>query len=155
VGRRGTFQAIIREITKKDIFGYYLLTEGSFTQFNPSNAYDAYFGCLTRSLCKNAPDTILYETLFSDTGPTVVSYDDELLPVFDPGSAYDTKSIDLLKPIQAGALNYIRDVLDRFGDDVTELRQEPLESNYLLTNFWASHKDYQVIESLQHEGLYL
>ncbi len=151
VGRKGTFQNIISRLIKSNIFGFYVLTEGQVTANIDVESFLAAFPQTDRKLHPNEPDTIIYEILFSSTGESVLGWDKNGAPIFDPTTAPTAESSKIVKEIQKGALLYLQDIRMQLGKLLDDEPQNTKSANYLISKFWTSEADLGLFDELTHE----
>ncbi|MEZ0003811.1 glycosyltransferase [Sinorhizobium fredii] len=149
VGRKGTFQNLLSRLLKKNFHGFYVVTEGAIT--DNAISYDSFFPQASRHLFPDEPDTVLYESLFSEVGPSIVGWDAEGLAVVDPETQLDPESAAAVTEIQNGALEFVSDVRNFFGSAFLHHQFNPRILNHLVTSFWNNDADCRVLGKIAHE----
>jgi len=151
VGRKGTFQNLLSRVLDKDFLGFYVLTEGAIADNAHSYAYESFFPQVARHLFPDEPDTVIYESLFSETGPSVIGWDTNLNAVVDENTRADELTAQAIAEIQDGAIEFIRDVKAFFGDAFLSFKFNPRVLNRLLMSFWQSRADSDILSKITHE----
>lgn len=151
VGRKGSFQNAISRLINDKIFGFYVLTEGNISTNMSSKDFLAAFPQVNRRQFNDEPDTIIYESLFSDLGPSVIGWNADKQPIFEEGTIPDEYSREIIQNIQEGALLFIRDMKDNFGNLLGDEFQNVRNANFALTKFWKHESDQGILEDITHE----
>ena len=151
VGRKGSFQNVISRLVNDKIFGFYVLTEGNISHNMSAKDFLAAFPQVNRRQFNDEPDTIIYESLFSDLGPSVIGWNAAKQPIFEEGTIPDEGSREIIQNIQDGAILFIRDMKDNFGNLLGEEFQNVRNANFALTKFWKHETDQGILDDISHE----
>lgn len=122
VGRKGTFQKVLSQIAGQDMHGMYLVVSQEVSD-NVEQGRFSYFLPMIDGARKRNPDTILYEALFSERDGSFVGLDEDLRPVRELRQDVPLGD-EAVRAVQGGALQYVLDATDLFGENVAQLRME-------------------------------
>jgi FkbM family methyltransferase len=151
VGRKGSFQNTISRLVNDKIFGFYVLTEGNISPNMSAKDFLAAFPQVNRCQFNDEPDTIIYESLFSNLGPSVIGLNADMQPIFQEGTIPDENSREIIQNIQDGALLFIRDMKNNFGNLLGDEFQNVRNANFALTKFWKHETDQGILDDISHE----
>lgn len=150
VGRKGTFQAILSEITERQVHGFYVVTDHAIAKNAADRRYDSFLGMIDGRVRAKNPDTILYEALLSEKGGSFVGYDAKGQPIQDEANWPDGTA-DVFAEIQGGALEFVAKAVAIHGRRVSDLEQEPYYASYALEHWQNSALATRLIRNLPHE----
>ncbi|MEM7776592.1 MAG: HAD-IA family hydrolase [Pseudomonadota bacterium] len=151
VGRKGTYQSFLSFLLNRDVFGFYVMTEGSITANMRSDEYHALFPQVTRSVFRDEPDTVIFESLLSDPGPSIQGWNGDCEMLFAHDTSLDDHSKRRVELVQKGALNFVRDVEETFGPALREVRHKPRIALHPLNCVLASTFGRNVFQDIRHE----
>lgn len=147
VGRKGTFQRVLSSITRRPLHGYYVVTSPDIHGNAPDRNFDAFLGMIDPTVRRRNPDTIAYEALLSERAGGYVGIGADGAPLRETPAEND----DHIKRIHSGAMEYVRDAIATYGEDVGLLEQEPFYASYALEN-WSKNKGTAALFArLKHE----
>lgn len=149
VGRKGTFQAILSNISGKNVHGFYVVNSYHIQQNAPGRSFDSFLGTIDPTANVRNPDTIIYEALLSEKGGTFLGFDADLNPIRDLGTK--DESSDLVGQLQRGALDYIHDALSSLGDSIADLEQSSFYAAHALENVAQNENARRLASAIRHE----
>jgi glycosyltransferase involved in cell wall biosynthesis/FMN phosphatase YigB (HAD superfamily) len=150
VGRKGTFQSVLSTISGEGLHGFYVVTDFEIQKNAPKRTYDSYLGMMDSRLNSKVPDTVLYEAFLSEKGGTYLGFDEAGQPVRDSAS-FTVDEQAFFDELHAGALEYIRDAIARFKQDVDDLEQEGFYASYALEHWPENASAVRLLQDICHE----
>lgn len=151
VGRKGTFQRILSKITGKQMFGLYVVTSSQIRHNLRPGSFDTFLGNYCASLSgKKKVDTVIYESLLSDPRPTYTGVNSSGQP-YRLLSAPTGDFIYKHSEIQAGALDYVKDLCRIHGNHVMNAMLESHDANYGISNWHLNSSTEKLLSSIPHE----
>ncbi len=138
-------------VLNRDLFGFYVVTEGEIARNATSFEHEAFFPQVSRGAFQGEPDTVIYEALFSETGPSTSGWSENGTVMFQEGTEQDPQSATTVRNIQDGALDFIRDVDRLFGKTLLRNSINPRAANHVLSEFWNVASDKGVLDAISHE----
>lgn len=149
VGRKGTFQRVLTNITRRPLHGYYVMTTQAIHDNVPDRSFDPFLGIIDWKMRRRNPDTIAYEALLSERAGSYAGISVDGAPIRECRPTEDSDS--QFKRIHSGAMDFISDAISNFGEDVLLLEQEPSYAAYALEN-WSRNKGIaSLFAQLKHE----
>ncbi|MGO2264651.1 glycosyltransferase [Halomonas sp.] len=151
VGRKGTFQRILSEITNNELFGFYIINSDDIKK-NAGNKFKSYLGfseCIVRG--RNI-DTVLYEALLSEKKGSFIGFDENNKPIRETSKG--DSSVNMFESIllaQKAALDYMINSANIYSKDIIFLELEGKYASYPLEN-WMENSDLaSIVTSFSHE----
>lgn len=150
VGRKGTFQKALSDMLQKDLHGFYVINNYEIHKNAPDRSFASFLGIIDPRVRTNNPDTILYEALLSeqDSGFVRVGMDGQAVRSQNDISENQRA---VFKEVHEGALDYVRDAIHDYGQNVTMLEQEPFYASYAMENWSQNESASQILSLLPHE----
>lgn len=150
VGRKGTFQAVLSQITGQALHGFYVVTDYAIMENAPGRAFDSLLGMIDgRAQLKN-PDTILYEALLSEKGGSYIGFEADGSPRRAEPHVTPQEA-EFFDAVHDGALDYIKDAIEAHGDKVGDLEQESFYAAYGLEHWPDNKAAVELLSSVRHE----
>ncbi|UWU51561.1 glycosyltransferase [Limnospira platensis] len=152
VGRKGTFQSALSQITGLSIHGFYIMNNYQIYQNAPGRNFDSYLGMIDKFARSHNPDTIIYEALLSEKKPSFIGFDSVGNPLRESPNNLD-KSINQMffDDLHKGALDFVKDAAKTFGERIIDLEQESFYSSYGLENWMHNESAKKILANVPHE----
>lgn len=150
VGRKGTFQSVLSAISRSKLHGFYVVTDFEIQKNAPKRAYDSFLGMMDGRLSAKVPDTVLYEAFLSEKGGSYIGFDDAGEPMRGPDDHSDDERF-FFQELHDGALEFVRDAIDRFASDVDDMEQEGFYASYALEYWQENASAVELLQHVRHE----
>lgn len=149
VGRKGTFQALLSEILKKELFGFYIVNDYSIYE-NVGNNFINYLGVIDKIINNSNIDTLKYEVFLSETKGGYIGIDENGELERDKNTI-SIKSIKEITKIQDGALEFCDYVLNNFSNDLLDMKIEPFYASYAIEHLELNLESTKILKNIEHE----
>lgn len=149
VGRFGTVFNLLTSLIRPDIHAFFVTTESPIGDNAEYGKHDSFLGQALYGAPFRDMASGIFEGLLSYTGPSISHWEKDGTERFREESQLTGDTKDNIEQIQNGALQFIQDVYDHFGNSLFRYNVQPQVALHVLKNMWDFPKEYNIVEPLE------
>lgn len=151
VGRKGTFQRTLAEITGEPLHGVYVVNSHEIYGNAPRRLFDSFLGLRDPLIREQNPDTVIYERMLAEDKGSFIGFDELGRATREDDETTPNTGSSIVETLQSGALAYVRDAVDIFGASVVDMEMEPEYASYALENWGRNQWAKECFGDVAHE----
>ncbi len=150
VGRKGTFQTILSEISDATVYGFYVVTDNAIDSNLPERNYSSFLGAIDKNVRAKNPDTILYEVFLSERAGPVTGFSAFLEPL--RGESYETEDErEFFDKLHAGAIKFAEDAIAQHQSKIYRLEQPAYYAALAIERCMEPGGSLKLLAAIRHE----